>query len=250
MAGVPAWTWLLLAAIAAGSGVHGLRGVAAIVDAARRAELDRLAHPPHWMAVRVLASLVSALPVLAVSQRLGVIALAMSALVAGFVFWLSPEALIAIRRRVERRVLDDLPLHLDLMAVAMESGCQWSAALSLCVERVADGPLRRAWQRVLLEVHAGTEPLDALRALEQRLRLAPFATLVSALRASEKLQVPAAVVLRERARQTAASRFARAERRARAVPLKLWAVMLLCLVPCAAVTLAIPLVQLWAWWAA
>jgi pilus assembly protein TadC len=151
---------------------------------------------------------------------------------------------------VEQRILDDLPLHLDLMAVAMESGCTWPAALSACVERADEGPLRRAWQRVSLDVQAGAEPLDALRGLEQRLRLAPFATLVSALRAAEKLGVPAAVVLRERARQTAASRFARAECRARAAPLRLWAVLMLCLVPCTAAALAVPLVRLWSRWLA
>ena len=123
----------------------------------------------------------------------------------------------------------------------MEAGSSWSAALTLCIERAPDGPLRRAWQRVLLEIHAGAEPLDALRALEQRLRLQPLATLVAALRAADKLAMPASAVLRERARHCAAARFARAERRARAAPLKLWAAMLLCLAPCTAVVLAYPL---------
>jgi tight adherence protein C len=145
---------------------------------------------------------------------------------------------------VELRILDEFALHLDLMAIAMEAGSSWTAALVLCTERAPDGPLRRAWQRVILEIHGGSEPLDALRNLEQRLRLPAMATLVSALRAAEKLQLPASSVLRDRSRQTNAQRFARAERQARAAPLKLWAAMLLCLVPCTAVVLAFPLAQL------
>ena len=54
----------------------------------------------------------------------------------------------------------------------------------------------------------------------------------------------AAGVLRDRARHCAASRFARAERLARAAPLKVWAALLLCLAPCTAVVLAFPLAQL------
>jgi tight adherence protein C len=55
-------------------------------------------------------------------------------------------------------------------------------------------------------------------------------------------------VLRDRSRQSAASRFARAERRARAAPIKLWAAMLLCLAPCTAVVLAFPLARLLGLW--
>jgi tight adherence protein C len=140
-------------------------------------------------------------------------------------------------------VLDDLPLHLDLIAVAMESGSSWTAALTLCGERAPDSALRRAWERVMLEVHAGAEPLEALRGLDQRANLRPISTLVSALRAADKLQMPWSAVLRERARQCAAHRFARAEHRARVAPLKLWAAMLLCLLPCTAVVLAFPVAR-------
>jgi tight adherence protein C len=51
-------------------------------------------------------------------------------------------------------------------------------------------------------------------------------------------------VLRERARQAAAGRFARAERQARAAPLKLWATMVLCIAPCTLLVLAFPVARL------
>jgi tight adherence protein C len=93
-------------------------------------------------------------------------------------------------------------------------------------------------------MHAGAEPLEALRALEQRTGLRPLATLVTALRSAEKFGVSAAQIFRERARQSAAQRFARAERLARAAPLRLWAALVLAIVPCTFVVLAFPLARL------
>jgi tight adherence protein C len=67
---------------------------------------------------------------------------------------------------------------------------------------------------------------------------------VTALRNAERTGNPLAGLLRERARQAAAGRFARAERLARAAPLKLWATLMLCLAPCTLLVLAFPVAEL------
>jgi tight adherence protein C len=237
---VPPFAWLLIAGGMFPLGVYGLRGLSSIHDALQAVEPARIAPPAHWPAARALLGLALALPVFLITRQLGIVSLVAGVLVAGLAFWMAPQLLTAIRRRLERQLLDELALHLDLLAVAMEAGSSWSSALALCVERSPEGPLRRAWQRVIADIHSGMEPMEALRGLEQRLRLQPFTTLLSSLRAAEKLKLPVSGVLRERARHCAAARFARAERRARAAPLKLWAAMLLCLLPCTAVVLAYP----------
>lgn len=244
---IPAIVWLGAAIGVFVLGVTGSRGLVEVRDALRTGEFDRLSAPDGWMATRGLAGILVALPfailVTAVTGR-GRLAMFAALLVAGAVFWWAPLALVMARRRVERRILDELALHLDLISLAMEAGCGWTAALQSCTERAPDGPLRRAWIRVIAEIQSGSEPLDALRGLEQRVRLRPFGTLVSAIRAAEKLQQPLAPVLRERARAAAAGTFARAERRARAAPIRLWAVMCLCLLPCSAIVLAFPVAKL------
>jgi tight adherence protein C len=241
---IPAFVWLMLAAGLALVGVQGLRGLRTILGALHDLDLDRLAPPPHWPATRALLGVFAALPVVWLSRFVGPAALVSAAMVAALGFWVAPNLLAGALRRLRRQLLDELALHFELLAVAMESGSSWSSALALCVERAPDGPLRRAWSLVIREIQGGADPLDALRALDQRLRLQPLTTLVSALRAAEKLRLPAASVLRDRARHCAAARFARAERQARAAPLKLWAAMLLCLAPCSAVVLAYPLSKL------
>jgi tight adherence protein C len=240
---MPTFIWLMAAAGTVGVGIHGLRGLLAIREALHDVELERISPPPHWAATRALTGMFAGMPVAWLARDLGLVSPVLGLAFAGMGFWLTPQLLDAAKRQLQRRLLDELALHLDLLAVAMESGSSWSAALVLCVERTPDGPLRRAWQRVILDIHGGLDALDALRILEQRLRLQPFTTLLSALRAADKLKLPAAAVLRERARHCSAARFARAERKARAAPLKLWAAMLLCLAPCTAAVLAYPLAR-------
>jgi tight adherence protein C len=241
---IPTFLWLVLAGGLAFLGVHGLRGLLAIHEALQDLDLDRLAPPPNWPATRALGGVLAAMPVVLITRSLGTAALLSGFAVALLGFCAAPRFLAGARQRLRRQLLDEFSLHFDLLAVALESGASWSSALALCVERAPEGPLRRAWQLVLRDIQGGSEPLDALRALDQRLRLQPMTTLVSALRAAEKLRLPAADVLRDRARHCAAARFARAERQARAAPLKLWAAMLLCLAPCSVVVLAYPLSQL------
>ena len=237
----------ILACGAAGAfalGVFGLRGLLDIRDALRTGELHRLSAPVHWQATRVWLGVCAGVPVLLAASRLGAAAWLAGAATAALGYWVAPQFLGAARRRVEREMQDDLALHLDLIALAMEAGSSLPAALAICAERAPDGALRRAWPRVILEIHAGAEPLEALRALEQRTSIRPVAALVVALRSAERFNIEPAQILRERARQSAAQRFARAEHLARAAPLKLWAALMLVIAPCTLVVLAFPVAQL------
>ena len=238
----PFLTLLLFGGVGVAS-VAGLRGVLAIHEALGHAEFTRLAAPAHWTATRVFAGVCLALPVYLAAASLGPGALAAAALVGGLGFAVAPKFLEDIRHRAEQALLDELALHLDLIALAMEAGSSLTSALAACAERAPAGPLRRCWSRAVLEIHSGVAVQDVLRDLEQRIGLRPFSALVTALRTAERAGGSTAVVLRERARQAAAARFARAERLARAAPLKLWATMVLCLAPCTLLVLAFPLAQ-------
>ena len=237
--------WFFIALLALGAfalSVFGLRGLLDIRAALRMAELERLSAPVHWQITRAFCGLCLAAPICLTG--LGAAALLAALAVGALGYAAAPQCLHAARRRVEQQLLDELALHLDLIALALEAGSSLTSALSICAERAPDGALRRAWVRVVLEIHAGSDPFDALRGLDQRLGLRAFSTLVVALRSAQRLGVDAAAVLRERARQAAANRFARAERNARAAPLKLWATLMLCIAPCTLLVLAFPVARL------
>lgn len=239
--------WLLLLVVAGGVfalGVHGLRGLLEIRAAIRHANLHELADPPHWRVTRAFGGVCVASPLLVLLPALGVGACLAAVIAACLGYLAAPRFLAAVRRRIELEVLDDLPQHLDVMALAAEAGSSLTAALALAAEHGPRGALQRAVEGVLVDVHAGADILDALRELDQRLRLRSFSTLVTALRSAERLGLPLAPLLRERATQSAANRFARAERLARAAPLKLWATLVLCIAPCTLVVLAFPVAKL------
>jgi tight adherence protein C len=236
----PLPVWILIASGGFALGVFGLRGWLDIRSSFRDAELVRLDSNANWQAARAFAGFVAAIPVwLACGSLDGGRWLAALA-VAGLAFVAAPRFVAAARELVEREMRDELPLHLDLIALAMEGGATLPAAIALCTEHAPDGALRRAWNRVLLEIHSGGEPLEALRALEERLGFRLFGNLPAALRSSEKFGIEPAAILREKARQAAGARFSRAEQLARAAPLKLWATLMLCLAPCTLVVLAFP----------
>jgi len=126
--------------------IPAFRGLRDIHEALWRAELQRLAAPLHWPAVRVFCGLLAAMPVYLAARSLQGAAIAAALAVAALGYAVAPQFLLGIRRRAEQALVDELALHLDLMALVTESGGSLTAALGACVERAPDGPLRRAWK--------------------------------------------------------------------------------------------------------
>jgi len=241
---VPELPWFVLVASSVsvfGLSVFALRGLLEIRDALRVADLSRLSPPAHWPLTRCWLGVAAGVPVLLATSRLGAAAWLAAAVTAALGYQAAPVFLAAACRRVEQEARDDLALHLDLIALAMEAGSRLPAALAMCVERVPAGALKRAWSLVILEIHDGVDPFEALRGLEQRTGLNALGALVAALRSAERLNLEPAPVVRERARQCARQRFAHAERLARAAPLKLWAALVLAIAPCTLVIMAFPI---------
>src|SRR3954471_17197819 len=237
-------SWLLLATAGCALAIPALRGCADIREALRFAELDRLRAPRCWPATRAFLGWLVALPVYFAAVPLGAGAWGAALCAAALAYAVAPQFLDEARRAAEHALLDELALHLDLIAVVVESGGSLASALHACVERAPDGPLRRAWERTVLQLHAGAELPETLRDLELRMGVRAFSTLVAVVRTVERSGADLGPVLRDRARQASALRFARAEKLARAAPLKLWATLMLCLAPCALLVLAWPVARL------
>lgn len=235
---------LLFAAAGCALAIPAMRGCADIREALRHAELERLRAPRQWKAMRAFVGWCMALPVYVAAASLGGGAWAAASCAGLLAYAVAPLFLAEAHRGAARALLDELALHLDLMAVVVESGGSLASALHACVERAPEGPLRRAWSRVVLEVHAGAGLPEVLRDLDQRVGVRAFSTLIAAIRGAERSGADLGPVLRERARQASALRFARAEKLARAAPLKLWATMTLCLAPCTLLVLAWPVARL------
>src|SRR5690348_7102675 len=127
---------LLLAALMFGLSVFGLRGVLDIREALRFAEFPRLTSPAHWQMTRAWFGALMSLPVCFATATGG--AWLTAAVVAGLGYAVAPRFLESLRQRTEQEVLDDLPTHLDLIALCLEAGRPLSAALATCVHRAPE----------------------------------------------------------------------------------------------------------------
>lgn len=207
----------------------------------RRAELARAVTPEQWLGTRLvyasLAALAGALATLALDGSVTL------AIVAGvLVGSVLPEVVLhdAIRQR-ELLIQRELPTYLDVLTLAVESGCSLVAAVTIATEKAHDGPLRRALQRFLAELRAGSTRADALRSLDEWVALPAVTSLVGALLQADRTGARLGDVLRSQSTQRTHERFARAEKLAMQAPVKMLAPLILCIFPCTFLILGFPI---------
>lgn len=253
-----AFVLVVLAALLAAPCVWRLRGLlgsTALIRLHARADAGRhlpwLVGPLDRLLGRLDPRSAPALPQLLVELEVGLLAGAfLGALVAGPSGALAggPAAaagrLAWLTRRAARRelaVLRDLPLVLDLLALAVEGGLPIGAALELTARRGPEGPLRDTLSLAVTAVAAGRPRGDALAELSRALPLPAVAAFVGAIAQADQLGGRLAPALRVQAAQRRTDRWHRAERRALLAPVRLLLPLALCILPATFVVLLVPL---------
>lgn len=213
----------------------------AVARRLHRAELARAVRPEQWVGARLVYATIAALAGATLAHYAGVSA-ATAALMGGGAGVLLPELVLrdAIARR-ELLVHRELPTYLDVLTLAVESGCSLVAAVGVATDKAHDGPLRRALQRFLAELRAGRARADALRSLEEWVAMPAMTSLVGALLQAEKTGARLGDVLRAQSSQRTNERFARAEKLAMQAPVKMLGPLILCIFPCTFLILGFPI---------
>jgi tight adherence protein C len=202
----------------------------------RAAELDEDVTATQWLGISCvfLASgslvLVAPLGLLAPQTLLG--------LALGVLPW------VWLRDRSRRRdweILRDLPGHVDMLTLALESGSALSTALRATTTRVPPGVMQRAFTRLQGDLRAGRSRVEALQAMADRLDSAAIAPLVAAMIQAEQTGASLSTVLRAQSAQRLDERFARAERLALEAPVKMLAPLILCIFPCTFLVIGFPI---------
>jgi tight adherence protein C len=208
----------------------------------RAADLDRAVQPGEWCVARLVYGALGAAAIATVAMLAGLPA-AGAAVLGGVAGTALPELRLrdAIGRR-EASIRRELPVYLDVLTLAVESGASLTSAITLATEKAPDGALRRAFARFLADVRAGRPRSDALRALDENAAAPPVTALVAALVHSEKTGARLGPVLRAQAGQRTQERFARAEKLAMQAPVRLLAPLILCIFPCTFLVLGFPIV--------
>ena len=131
-----------------------------------------------------------------------------------------------LRRRIRARqeaIVNALPDVLDLLTVCVEGGMGFDAALARVAEQpeARKSPLHQELMRMILEMRAGRQRQEALRALADRCGSREIATMVSVFIQTDRLGTSMGKTLRVHADTSRVQRRQRAEERAQLAPLKM-----------------------------
>jgi tight adherence protein C len=143
------------------------------------------------------------------------------ALLFGFMGFLTPDMFVSFKARGRREeVRSELPDALDLLAVSVEAGLGFDAAIQKLTEHM-DGPLVEEFALSLSEMRIGETRQHALEKMVQRVQAPELASFVRAIIQADQLGISLGRILRVQATDTRNKRQAAAEERAMKAPIKM-----------------------------
>jgi len=145
--------------------------------------------------------------------------------------WLAPDLLLT--RRAERRrdaILRELPNALDLLAVIVEAGLGFDAALLRYAER-AEGPLAEEIALLAAELRIGGSRADAFKRLTERISAPEVVSFTRSLIHADQLGTSLSATLRTQAADARVRRRVATEERANKLPVKMLFPTVFCIFP-------------------
>ncbi|RPI00790.1 MAG: type II secretion system F family protein [Ignavibacteriae bacterium] len=152
-------------------------------------------------------------------------------------FWLSIRA--AARKK---RILRTLPDAVDLVAMCVNAGLDFSLAVKWVVDKSKPGPLVDEFSYVLLETKGGKTRRQALKDMAKRVELPEMNSFTRALTQAERLGAPIEAALNRLADDIRDMRFRRAEKEALLAPLKMLVPLIFFIMPVVAITVGGPVI--------
>jgi tight adherence protein C len=139
----------------------------------------------------------------------------------GVLGWMAPGFFVGSRARRRRdEVQSALPDALDLLAVSVEAGLGFDAAISKLTEHMR-GPLIDEFGLALTEIRVGEARQDALKKLSARVDSPELSAFVRAIIQADQLGISLGRILRVQAIDTRLKRQAAAEEKAMKAPIKM-----------------------------
>ena len=143
-----------------------------------------------------------------------------------------PDIFLRDRIKARGRLLNrQLSPFLDLLAMALEAGLDFTAALELICRKGPQNQLSAEWAGVLQKIRLGWPRSQALRRLAGSLPLPSFSHLTAAIIQAETMGASLAPVLKIQADQLKKERSQRAEKLAHEAPVKMLLPLLLFIFP-------------------
>ena len=131
---------------------------------------------------------------------------------------------IWLRDMIKRRhsvIEKQFPFFLDLLVLSMRAGLNFTSAIAHAVEKMADGPVKSEFERVLRENRTGLSRKESLVNLGRRVNLSAVTNFVSVVNQAEEVGGEIGEILVTQAAQRRAERFLKAEKLANQAPVKM-----------------------------
>lgn len=141
--------------------------------------------------------------------------------VGGAIGLIAPEIFLSMKTRARREAIrSELPDALDLLAVSVEAGLGFDAAVAKLVEHM-EGSLIDEFALTISEIRVGETRTTALRKMAERVDAAELSNFVRAVIQAEQLGISLGRILRVQATDTRLRRQAAAEEKAMKAPIKM-----------------------------
>ena len=151
-------------------------------------------------------------------ESTGAILLALLFALIGF---LVPDLFVSFKARGRRdQIRAEMPDALDLLAVSVEAGLGFDAAIQKLTEHM-DGPLVEEFALALGEMRIGETRQNALQKMVDRVQAPELASFVRAIIQADQLGISLGRILRVQATDTRNKRQAAAEEKAMKAPIKM-----------------------------
>jgi tight adherence protein C len=143
------------------------------------------------------------------------------AILFAFIGFVLPDLFVSFKARSRREeVRAELPDALDLLAVSVEAGLGFDAAISKLTEHM-EGPLIDEFALTLGEMRIGESRQNALQKMVDRVQAPELASFVRAIIQADQLGISLGRILRVQATDTRNKRQAAAEEKAMKAPIKM-----------------------------
>ncbi len=125
------------------------------------------------------------------------------------------------KKKREIKIIKALPVYLDYLTMAVQSGLNLSGAMLQATDKGPAGPLKNEFMLVLREIRSGKSRVRAFKSMAERVNLKEVNNFASAIAQAEKTGSSLGDILQIQADQRRVERFQQAEKLALEAPVKL-----------------------------
>lgn len=157
----------------------------------------------------------------------------------GFVYpriWLRDS----LKKR-RKEIVRALPTYLDFLTMGVEAGLNMAGAITQAVAKGPAGPMKNELGLVLRDLRSGLTRSEALRRMDERIRVPQVSSFVSAVVQAERMGASLGQTFRYQAEQRRVERFQMAEKLAMEAPVKLIFPLVVFIFPITFVVLMFPI---------